>query len=112
MLEALPDIENFQNLLLLGELQRHVSGDRVGQPPRMLDAGERSQHFGRNLLVELYVLLKLRDDGARENIHLALVIGFLVGEQCHVRRVVLTGVQLLDACAVNTFDENLDGTVG
>ena len=54
------------------ELQRHVRGDGVGEPARLLDAGERSQDLGRNLAVELDVLLELRDDGAHEHVHLAL----------------------------------------
>ena len=65
VLEALAHVEDLENLLLLGQLERHVRGDGVRQAARLLDAGERGQHLGRHLLVELHVLLELRDDRAR-----------------------------------------------
>ncbi len=74
VLEALAHVEDLQHLLLLGQLQRHVRGDGVGQAARLLDAGQRGQHLGRHLLVELHVLLELRDHRARQHVHLALVV--------------------------------------
>ena len=71
VLEALAHVEDLQHLLLLGELERHVRRDGVGQAPGLLDAGERGQHLRRHLLVELHVLLELRDDRARQHVHLA-----------------------------------------
>ncbi len=70
-----------RHLLLLAELQRHVRGHGVGEPAGMLDAGERGQHLRRHLLVELHVLLELRDDGARQHVHLALVVRLDVRQQ-------------------------------
>ena len=74
VLQALAHVLDLQNFLLLGELQRHVRGDGVGEPARLLDAGERGQHLRRHLLVELHVLLELRDHRARQHVHLALVV--------------------------------------
>ena len=79
VLEALAHVGNLENLLLLGQLQRHVGGDRVGQAAGLLDAGERGQDLGRHLLVELDVLLELRDDRAREHVHFALFVALHVG---------------------------------
>ncbi len=63
VLQALAHVQDLQNLLLLGELQRHVRGDGVGQPAGVLDAGQGGQDLRRHLLVEFDVLLELRDHG-------------------------------------------------
>ena len=112
MLEALLDVEDLQHLLLLGELQRHVRRHGVGQAPGLLDAGERGEHLGRHLLVELHVLLELGDDRARQYVQLLLVVGLRIRQQRRIRGVVVAGVQFLDARAVDALDQHLHGAVG
>src|SRR2546430_9600230 len=58
------------------------------------------EHLGRHLLVELHVLLELGDDRARQHVELLLVVALGVRQQRRIRGVVLAGVQLLDAGAV------------
>ena len=53
------DVEHLQHLLLLLQLQRQMRGDGVRQTPGLLDAAERSQNLGRNLLVQLHILIEL-----------------------------------------------------
>ena len=113
VLEALADVEDLQNLLLLGELQRHVRRHGVGEAPGLLDAGERGEHLGRHLLVELHVLLELGDDRAREHVHFAARRKPPTsGRSVASGGVVLAGVQFLDARAVDALDQHLDGAVG
>ena len=51
---------------LEAEVRRH----RVGELGRVVDLVDRDQHLGRDLLVELDVLLELRHDGARQGLDL------------------------------------------
>ena len=51
-----------QQRLLVGNLDVDVGGDRVGQPARVLDLAQLHRRFGRQLLVELGVVLELLGD--------------------------------------------------
>ena len=79
--------------------------------PALLDAGQCRQHLRRHLLVELDVLLELRDDRAHQHVHLALVVGLAIRLQRHIGGVVVAGLELLDARAVDALDQHLDGAV-
>ena len=70
LFEALAHRLGFEQLLLFGDLQGQVRGDRVGELGRVVDLIDRDQHLGRDLFVELDVLLELRDHGARQRRHL------------------------------------------
>ena len=107
MLEALARIEDLQHLLLLGELQRHVRGDGVRQAPGVLYAGERGEHLGRHLLVELHVLLELGDHGAAEHVELALIVSLAIRQQLGVGGVVLAALKAIDAGAVHALHQHL-----
>ena len=76
--QALANVQDLQDLLLLAELQGHVGGHGVGQATRVLDARQRRQHLRGHLLVQFHVLLELRDHRAAEHIHLALVVGLAI----------------------------------
>jgi hypothetical protein len=102
----------FEDLLLRVELERHVGCDRVGEPSRLLDTGERSQDLGRDLAIQLDVLLELRDDRAHEHVHLALVVLLRVAEAAHLRGEEVARVQRLDDRALGALYEHLDGAVG
>ncbi len=74
-LEAMDDALGLQQLLLLGDLQAEMGGDRVGELALVLDLVDRDQHLRRDLLVELDVLLELGDHRAGERLDfLALVV--------------------------------------
>jgi hypothetical protein len=62
--ETLAHVEHLEHFLLLLELQRQMRGDRVGETAGLVDPGERGQDLGRNLLVELDVLIELADHRA------------------------------------------------
>jgi hypothetical protein len=50
-----------------------MRGDRVGQAAGVVDAGDRGQDLGRDLLVELDVLVELLGDGAAQGLDLFTV---------------------------------------
>ena len=110
--EALGGADDLEHLLLLLELERQVRGDRVGQSAGVVDAGERGQDLGRNLLVEFDVLLELGNDRAAQRLGLGTLDGIrldrgdLAGE---VRIRVFDGV---DAGALRALDQHLHGAVG
>ena len=69
-LQPLLDVEHLEHLLLLLELERQVRRHGVGQPARLLDPGERGEDLRRDLLVELDVLVELRDERAAHRLDL------------------------------------------
>ena len=73
--EALGGADDLEHLLLLLELERQVRGDRVGQSAGVVDAGERGQDLGRDLLVEFDVLLELGNDRAAQRLGLGTLDG-------------------------------------
>ena len=72
LLEALVDVDQVEHRLLVLELERQVRRDRVGQPAGIVDARDRGQDLGRDLLVELDVLVELLRHGATQRLDLAL----------------------------------------
>ena len=70
VLEALRDVAHLEDLLLLLELQRQMRGNGVGQPAAVVDPGHRRQDLGRDLLVELHVLVELREQRAAHRLDL------------------------------------------
>ena len=89
-----------------------MRGDRVGELGRVVDLVDRDQHLGRDLLVELDVLLELRDHGARQRLGL-LLLAAAVAEILGIgleERLVLG--KALDARALPAFDQHLDRAVG
>ncbi len=76
MLEALAHVEHLEHLLLLLQLERQVRGDGVGEPAGLVDPGQRGQDLGRDLLVELHVLVELGDHRAAHGLQLRAFLGF------------------------------------
>ena len=70
VLEALADVAHLEDLLLLLELERQVRGDGIGQAAAVVDARHRGQDLGRDLLVELDVLVELREQRAAHGLDL------------------------------------------
>jgi hypothetical protein len=74
-LQPLGDRGDLQQFLLVGDLDLQVRGDRVGQLAGIVDLVDRHQHLGRNLLVELDVLLELRHHRTRQRLQLLRLAG-------------------------------------
>ena len=71
LLQPLVDVDQVEHRLLVLELERQVRGDRVGQAAGIVDAGDRGQDLGRDLLVQLDVLVELLRHGAAQRLDLA-----------------------------------------
>ena len=112
LLQPLGHRHRFEQLLLLGDLQRQMRGDRVGELAGIVDLVDRDQHLGRDLLVELDVLLELRDHGARQRLGLLLLAGILrdrLGDR--LEELIVLG-KPDDARALAALDQHLDRAVG
>ena len=83
LLEPLLDGERAQHLLLLGDLDREMRGDGVGELGIVVDLAGGANHFGRDLLVQLDVVLEVRDHRARQRLDLDLFL-FRLGEHDRV----------------------------
>ena len=89
-----------------------MRGDGVGQPAGLVDARQRRQDLGRDLLVQLHVLIELRDHRAAHRLELGAVLG-LGRDRARLRGVV--GLEVgdrVDARALDAFDQHLHGAVG
>ena len=83
-----------EQLLLLRDLQREMAGNGVGELRRVVDLVDRNQDLGRDLLVELDVLLELPDHGTGQRLGLRR-LGRGLGER---RRIGLEmGLGFLEA---------------
>jgi hypothetical protein len=71
VLQPLLDVGQVQHGLLVVQLERQMRGNGVGQTAGIVDAGDGGQDLGRNLLVELDVLVKLLHHGAAQGLDLA-----------------------------------------
>ena len=112
LLEPLGNRGRLQDLLLLGNLDREMRGDRVGELGVVLDLLDDADHLGRHLLVELHIVLELVDDGARERFRLDLLAG-VVGENDRIGLVIFGAVGVaLDLGARGALDQHLHGAVG
>ncbi len=110
-LQAIAHLGDLQQLLLLGDLQIEMAGNGVSQLRRLLDLVQRNQDLRRDLLVQLDVLLELRDDRPAERFQF-LGVGTLVGHRLGERFEV--GVGLLEAGDLRTpatLDQHLHGAV-
>jgi len=112
VLETLAHIGYLENFLLLGELERHVRRDGVGEAAGLLDPREGGQNLGRHFLVELDVLFELGDHRAREHVHLAFFVALDVRHGRDLGQKEFALDQMLDTRPVDAFDQHLDGPVG
>ncbi len=72
---------------------------------------QRSENLRGHLLVQLYILLELRNDGARQHVHFALFIALQIGHGRDFGGEEFAFDQLLDGGAVDAFDQHLDRAV-
>ena len=86
--------------------------DRVGQLARVLNLVERHKDFGRNFLVELDVLLELRDDRTAQRFQVLAVIDSVPKKlRLSLKEVRILGIAD-DFCALAALDQHLHGPVG
>src|SRR5690606_34154231 len=110
--EPVADVDHLEHLLLLGELQRQVRRDRVRKPASRIDAGQRRQDLGRDLLVQLDVLLEARDQRASEHVHLTRVRFGGLDELLDLGREAVLDLEVDEPGALDALDEHLHGAVG
>jgi hypothetical protein len=115
VVEARLDVGQVEDDLLVVELERQVRGDGVGQAARIVDARDRGQDLGRNLLVELHVLVELLHHGAAQRLDLGALLrgGLDHFDRRHVgREVGFAVVDAIDARALLAFHQHLHRAVG
>ena len=111
-LQPLANVQNAQQLLLVGDLQRDVRGDRVGQLARLVDLVGLDQHLRRDLLVQLHILLELGDHRAAQGLQL-VVVGHVLVDQLGARLEEFFAVGVAQRPgALAAFHQHLDGAVG
>ncbi len=111
MFEACAHRFEFQQFLLFLDLQDHVRRNRIGQPRRRLDAGQRRQDFRRNLLVQFHVLVEQRHDRTHQYIDFAFVVGFVFRDQFDDGREMVFQVDFQDAGTLTAFDQHFHRAV-
>ena len=72
MLQTFAHAKDLQHFLLLLQLERQMRGNGIGQTTRIIDAGQRSQDFRRDLFVEFDVLIELCDQRAAHRLGFAI----------------------------------------
>jgi hypothetical protein len=111
LLQAIAHLNALQELLLLRDLEGEMGGHRVRQLAGIVDLIDRNQHLGRDLLVELDVLLELGDHRAAERIQLALVALAVLGDlPVGLEELRVVG-ELDDAGPLAALDQHLHGAV-
>ena len=63
-----------EHLLLLRDLDGEMRGDRVGELGIVVDLAGGANHFGRDLLVQLDVVLEVGDDRTGQRLDLDLFL--------------------------------------
>ena len=112
MLEAPRDGAHLEDLLFLLELERQMRGDGVGETAAVVDPRHRRQDLRRDLLVELHVLVELREQRPAHRLDLVRFSG-VAGQRRRFGRQVFAFVgDAHDARAMRAFDEHFDRSVG
>ena len=112
MLQTLFDAEHFQYVLLLLKLQGQMRRHSVSETSGLVDPGQRGQNFRRDFLVQLHVLVELRQHGAAHRLDLIVVAVFRRNSN-GLADVMCTLVgDRDDLCALNTLDQNFHRSVG
>ncbi len=110
--QALHDAQGFEQLLLGLQLERHVSGNRIGQPGSILDGRHRIQDLLGDLLVVLGVGFERGPHAAAECLDLHGVLGrFLQPLQLH-QEMFRVRDEVEDSRPVVAFHQYLDRPVG
>src|SRR5690606_24298228 len=100
--------QDFQDGLLLLDLEVELRRHGVDQTPGIFDAGQGADRFGRNLLAEIDELLELAHQAAHQHLGLALIerVLFQQGDACQLIAVEL--IDVLDPGALLALHQHLD----
>ncbi len=111
-LEPARRIELTEQRLLVGDLDRQVRGDRVGQRRRIFDLAELDARFRRKPLVELGVILELVDHRAHQRLGLGPVGGVFLDLLDLGGHVAVARHEIDETGALHALDQHADRTVG
>ena len=112
LLQPLGHVEGFQKALLVGDLDRQMGGDRVRQLGRIGDLGDGTEGLGRDLLVQLHIVLELLDHGAQHGLGLRGLARFVLDLDGLGLEILLTVGEAGQTRAALALDKNLHGAVG
>ncbi len=108
--DARLDVDRLQNRLSIFDLQRHLSGDRIDEAPRFVDARQRRQHLFGDFLRQLNILFELPHQRAHQRF--CRDWRRWLSQRLHIRCHVLAGiVEVEDTSPETPFDEHLDRAV-
>ena len=111
-LQPLADPGDLEQFLLVGDLQRQMGGDGIGELARVVDLVDRDQHLRRDLLVQLDVLLELPDHRPGQRLQLAdLALLVVEGSGFRLEERLALG-EALDPRPLPALDQHLHGAVG
>ena len=112
LLQALGHRVEIEHRLLGFELERQMRCDGVGQAAGIVDAGDRGEDLGRDLLVELDVLVELLRHRAAQRLDLGRGLARRLNGR-HLGHEVLAGVgDVARLGALQALDQHLHGAVG
>ena len=108
---ASAQVDDFEDFLLLLDLQRHVGRHGIDQAPRLIDAVERGQDFSRDLFAQLHILFELRQQAAHEHFGFAVRGVGLIDQRDFGAAVAIHFDETLDRATLLAFDQHLDGAI-
>ena len=111
MFKPLAHAEYLQYFLFLLQLERQMGGNGIGQTSGIIDACQRCQYLRRYLLVELHVLVELRNQHAAHRLGLA-VRAILGRDDPHLGIEMRFCIEHADHVgALRAFHQHLHGAV-
>ncbi|MCY1413172.1 hypothetical protein D9M71_285980 [compost metagenome] len=112
VLDPCRQVDDFQDFLLLLDLQRHMRGHGIDQAARLINAVERRQDFSRDFLAQLDILFELREQAAYEDFRLAIRRGGFLDQGNLGPAVAFHFDETLNRAALLALDQHLDGAIG
>ena len=108
------DVGQVEHELLVLQLERQVRGNGVGQAAGIVDAGDRSQDLGRNLLVQLDVLVELLHHRTAQRFDLAgtVLLACRLHGRDRGREQRIAVMHRSHMGPLQAFDQHLDRAVG
>src|SRR5690242_9129524 len=95
--------------LLVGNLDRDVPRDRIGEPRGVVDLGKLHRGFSRQLAVQLGIILELLDHRAHQRLDLAIgaiELALILDRLDRAGQVIAGFLEHLKASALFAFDEH------
>jgi len=112
LFKALADVSGLENALLLLNLDRQMSRDGVGKSAGIVDAVQGRKNLRRDLLVELHVLIELRQQRATQGLGFRRQLTVLRDRIELTTKVQITVDDLEDSGTLVALDQHLDSAIG